>query len=305
MSGALATSVYECPFKLKGAYPVTVDGGVVNVNSASSNVVTWFRIAIVTSAGTGASHESPKSFCSHVRSVFGSSAWRVNPSDETGHVTIRRDAGTTGTIVWGSGKGRIVRDLLGFTADITLAPAATIVAPNPPAYRILTIERRGDTLWQPVTAGGAFSESDGGKVSGVASRRLKTYRRFTLGLHPTTPASITAMQANTPALPSLEGAYAGRMVLPTEDLESTPSTVPVPFTVLDFFAAARGRQLAMKTNFQELIAQTSPYFDEVYLDAKTCNEGPFMNLKDARWSELMDVGPWTFLLRNARQTIGG
>jgi len=295
------TTVLECPFKLKGIYAITVNGVSKDVNSSSSAQVYWYRPVLAASSGAGASTNDPKSFFAHFASLLGAGFVFSYPTS-TGKFTLGWSGMGTATVVWGSGKGRIIRDLLGFTGDLSIPTGTTVTSTYVPAYRLCIVERRNDTYWTMMGTGNAYAESDNGEVAGANGRRVKMRRLFTLGMHPTHPSSSTAAIPSTPVLSNLDGADSGRLLDPGENLETT--SPPAPFTVHAFWCAARGRRLAAALGtFPQLVSGSIAIFDEVFLDAKTCNEGPRISLREARWSELMDVGPWGFTLRQEKVSL--
>lgn len=295
MAGSNAiTTLVECPFKLTGVYAITVTGVGVNINSSSSSDVYWYRHAICRSGATGTA-TLPKSFLGHLAAALGSD-WTVTTLLVSGKWKIKYTGAGTGTIVFGSGKGAIIRALLGLSSDVSLATNAERTSDYIPPYRIAAYERKNDSHWRAEGAtGAAYSESGKGVVTGVEGGFLKQRRRWTWGSHPTQPSSLGGVLLATPALPDLTGAYTGRLTTPSEDLSAT--SPPNPWTMLDFWSAAKTRVLAGALGtFQGIFTGSTTKFTEFYVDANTCEKGPFISLRDAQWSELMDLGPWGFTL---------
>lgn len=299
------TSVIEGTFNLDGAYTISVDGVSVDVNGTGVNA--WYRIVFANSANTGAV-DSPLSFSSHLDSLIGPD-YSVRPPTSAGLFAIRRDAVGSGTIDFSDSlEGLFIAALLGYTTTVlNFSSGQTITAEYPPAYRLLLIGAGNDTDWQAEGVGTAVTETDDGAVYVLTGNRVKQRRSFTLEHHVRDAglwivAPFAGVFPNTPVLPDPAGSYVGKMVDQTEDLPT--AAPPVPFTVLDFWATQRGRPMAaIIATFQPMLANPSTLrWDEAYLDKKTCDAGPFIKLRDARWNSVMSPGPWGFTLFEAGVT---
>lgn len=288
-------TLIECPFNLNGAYSITVNGSPATINGVGQSK--WYRPVLANGSNTGGATD-PLSFASVLDTALGAN-WSVNTPDASGLTTITWSGVGTGTVSWSSGTGLIIRNLMGFTADLSLASGATATPTYPPAYRLLSISLFDDTDWRPEAAGSSYSETDAGTVYGINSGRVRTRRVFRFGFHPRDP-SLTVVPGNY-VFPSWSGSFVGKLVAPTDNLPSL--SPPQPFSMLDFWSVARGRRLAGSLGqYQQLRVGAVPW-DEFYLDKRTCETGLGVDLVRAAWNQVIRVGPWGILLVQAGVTF--
>ena len=283
MPSTVVQTVIECPFALVGAYSITVGGGAVSINTGT----TWYRQALTRPSDTGAAHETPKSFLGTLAAALGA-GWTVNIPTALGKASITRSGGTSSSIAWSTGTGAIIRDLLGFTGDLSFTSGQTIESTHVPAYRIVSECRARDNDGPPRVAGGAWSRSENGKVSGYGSGLYLVDRTFELQLHPRDAATATAISSvSTAALPNRTGGTRARLRQPTEQLPATSPTLPM--SIHEFLHMSRGRALAGVFGwFETLRTGASLYFDEVYLDEKSLQAGnaSLLRLQTDKWNAL-------------------
>lgn len=303
----VVTSIIEGVFPITDAYGFEVDDTPVFLGTLG--VTTWYRIALANSGAAG-TETDPSSFASALDAVLGAD-YSVPPPTSTGCFAIKRRAGAgAGSIDFSTtSEGEILAALLGYASTVlSFADGETIPGDYPPAYRLCLIGAGHDTDWQAEGVGAAYSETDGGTVYGLAGTRVMQRRQFTLEHHVRdaglwAAAPFAGEFPNTPVLPDPGGAYVGKMVDQSEDMPLAKP--PLPFTVLDFWATCRARPLALLLfRFQQVIVGAAdPLWDEAYLDKKTCEQGPGIKLRDARWNSVMSPGPWGFVLYAAGVTF--
>lgn len=290
--GNPVTTILEAPFELSGTYQVSLNSSTKTVNTGD----VWYRMALARSSATGAV-TNPKSFYSVFGSAMGGGI-SVSVST-TGYTTITWTGGGTATLNWTGTNATILRDLLGYTGNLSIANNATATSTYPTAYRMLITGRVNDTHWQAEPIGAAYAEGEDSVVSGVSSGTFLQRRRMAFKHHPIDPSAQSTLGFYaTPTRPNLTGANVSQLLTPTT-LPPTASPL-MPWTVLQQFHVSRAMLLgASFGDFQRLLTGSVLTFDEVYLDKDTCEKGPFLNLTDPKWGMACDPGPWGFLLKNA------
>lgn len=295
------TTIIECPFYLSGSYAFTTNSGgtPVDVNGAGNSL--WYRPALARSGATGTTAQ-PKSILNVVDTALGAN-WTVNPPSTTGYNSITWTGGGSNDINWGAGTGLIIRNLLGFSGNLSFTSGQTQTATYPAPYRLCLISRRDDTDWRPEAVGSAFTEAEDGSVYGFSSGRVLQRRILTLAHHPRTAADVSTAPVlsgflATPMFPNFTGSSVSQITAPVEGL---PTAVPtLPWTVLQHWHASRGRLLAAAFGtYQQILTGAVTTFDECYLDAPTCNRGPNFQLRDKRLNMICEAQTWGFNLFTA------
>lgn len=283
---AIVQTMVECPFALVGAYSITVGGGAVSINTGTI----WYRQSLARSSDTGTTHATPKSFLGTFAAALGA-GWTVNIPTAVGKFSITRSGGTSSTIAWSTGTGAVIRDLLGFTGDLSFTAGQTIESTHVPAYRIVSECRARDNDGPPRVAGGAWSRSEDGKVSGFGPDLYLIDRTFELQLHPRDAATATTIASvSTAALPNRTGGTRARLRQPTEQLPANSPSMPM--SIHEFLHLSRGRALGAVLGWLEsLRAGTALCFDECYLDEKTLQaaNASLFALHSDRWNALWNV----------------
>lgn len=284
MSNEIRT-VIECPFQLVGTYALTVGGGTVNIAAGAG---TWYRHALARGSDTGTTVLTPRSFSSYLDTQLGADFTVEIPTAE-GYYSIKyTGASPPVTIDWSSGAALIIRDLCGYTGNLTFtATNQSIAATKIPPYRICSYARVDDTEVQARSAGSAVSRDEQGRVTGFRSSAVLLERSFVLDLVPRDPTIKTARNSlASPMFPDRTGSTRSRLQYPTEQLPNNQPTSPM--SLHELWAYALNRPLACVLGWwKELRAGAALYFDEADLSEETAarNE-PLEKLRDVRWNAM-------------------
>ncbi len=239
---------------------------VTDQSFPGTHTVTWaagyYRTFLAPTTGVGTSDTDPKEFIAYVMSILGS-RWKVSMT-ATGRISVTNLGNITGEIKWGT---YVVRNALGFAADILLTAGASITAPNQPTHMILSCSRTNDTGWQDEPAGEAGAEFPDGVVDYLGDGYTLSRRTYTLARLPRTSVEATSLSSNVTPMWPIDSATTRRKQ-PTATVASTSTAVV--YSVHEFLASALGKRIAVTHgDFQALVALSATTYDLCYLSPKT------------------------------------
>jgi hypothetical protein len=225
-----------------------------------------FRTFLCGSAGGGTSATDPQEFLAYVEGLFNAAVagWTVRMRAD-GRVEMTNAAGTF-AVPWtaASATGAIVRNLLGYTADIPSTAAGTYVAADyHPTHLLLSGARVGSKGWQPERPMSAYAALDDGTTYGWDSGYVRRSQQFDSHFHPT---DATAMAARSSTLTPAHAAKS-RWKQPT--LAPAPDLAP-PWSVEDFLFTCGGYRVgAALGTFQALVAGSASEIDVASVDPES------------------------------------
>lgn len=220
----------------------------------------WYRIFLAPPIGTSDGTETkPHELLGVIEAGLVADRWSVR-LQRTGRVKITYSGTGTGTISWSTGNALAVRNLLGFTANISLTSGSSITGTYPPMGVLLMRAREKASDWIARAAGFAGSLAGNGVVSGRTDGRRILTQTFTSRLHPRTWAEASTFGAYTTPLFTLDNAATRRLQ------PSGPVGLDGAWSVDQFVTTALGRRLGMALGtLQELIAETRTDYEAGYL----------------------------------------
>lgn len=274
---------------------VTDSAGVGRTVTLGTNLTpTYWRTFLASSATPttpSTTITSPKSLIAHLQAqlnaAIGSTKWLVTMS-ATGSVQIQWTGATNpATITWDA--GNVIRNALGFTAGVSLAPNATATATYHPTHTIYSVSRRDDTGWIIVPQRRAVAELPNGTVFGWQDGTQRRRRSFTLGFHPYDWSTRSAAGAN------------GTPLWGDSSRETSPSItagVVPPWSLSDFFATCLGYRCgAALGTYQTVLTGATTTCDAVYVGADTLTADAVQALEQANnsnWYRWPGVVLWRY-----------
>lgn len=246
----------------------TTETLVVNDDLGAPRNVTispgYFRMFLAPRTGiVGTSLTAPTAFISYlVRQLnTGTAGWSCAVGAD-GFLSIGW-AGTRnpGTITFPG--TNVVRNLLGFNANISIAPTGTQKATYHPTHNVYMMSRANDTGWPRIPPAMAGARLPTGRVFGWKDRRKVWKRTFDSRFHAYDWATRIAGTINGVASP-----YTGDTSRQST-ASNTPGIVP-PYGMDDFFDSALGNRIgAMFGTFQTVAAGTATTCECVYVQPET------------------------------------
>lgn len=234
----------------------------------------WYRIFLAPPIGTADGTETkPNELLGVIEAGLVDSRWRVELLP-IGRVKITYLSTGTGTITWSTGDALVVRNLLGFTANISLTSGSSITATYPPMGCLFMRAREKASDWTARAAGLSASLAGNGVVSGRTDGRRILTQQFTSRVHPRTWTEAARHGSYVTPLYSLDNA-ATRRLQPTG-----PVGLSGAWSCDEFITTALGRRLGMALGtLQDLISEARTDYEAGYLlpdpvrDTKTPKSG--------------------------------
>lgn len=249
----------------------------------------YARVFLADGTATGTTPSTPLDLLRTLETLLNAAPaatlWLVR-LDPTGAVRITYQGTGTGTVTW---VGTSLRNLLGFTGNLSIAAAGSSLATYAPGGCLIApCATESDTGWQPIATGVAAGETQTGAVVALDSTYRKLSRKIQLRFLPATPAEQASGERLTPALPADSVANSARYTAPT-----SLSYFEVGYSAHEFIATAHrtaGAPAAFALgDLQELIAASSTTFDVGYLSAATLRGGELFPLSAPGWFARRDV----------------
>ncbi len=248
-------------------------GRTITVGAVAARYFRTF-LAKASSAGTNAGtiadpDELLKSLETALNLGTGGAHWSVTMLG-TGIVHIAYDVAYASSITWTDTE---LRSLLGFTVNVSVN-ASSQDAVYQPTHMVFFSHRPGEGIWQPLPPRIVGGEMPGGDVYTWRTKRRRMRCTFDLADLPKDIATRTAIgdgSMDSPIYPSDKSRW--------QDPEATLGTAP-PWSLYEFMATSDGSRVgAALGNFRELIAGSTPLFDEMYWTLDTLNAAGALSLK--------------------------
>lgn len=270
---------------LVGAVTVAVSDSFSTrtITLVSGGSTTYARVFLADGAASGTTASSPIDLLRTLEALLnaapGSSLWLVR-LDPTGAVRVTYQGTGTGTITW---SGTSLRNLLGFTAGLSIAAGGSSLATYAPGGCVIApCAAEDDSDWQPIATGVAAGETQTGAVVALDSTYRRLARKLQLRFLPKTPAEQTSGERLTPALPTDSVANSTRYTAP-----ASAAYFEQGYSAHEFIATAHrtaGAPCAFALgDLQELIAGSATTFDVGYLSATTLRGGELFPLSVPGW----------------------
>lgn len=257
----LPTSCLQRPFQLTAAAQFTVTDSDNPLGHAVVVADAWYRMFLSYSAAAGLFEASPENFILAVVAALGD-LWVVQLLT-TGYIKITYAGTGTGVIAWSTGTNQdtTIRNLLGFTGNVSLGAGASVTATYQPRFCVFNVARgEGDTGWTSVPESSASDRMPSGVVQGWGDGLFGMERRLNLEHHPKTITQQSSSLYATPMYP-----VASRIQQPPTLISTAP-----PYSVYEFIRTSRARRLAgLIGTFQLFLAASVTTYDVFYLMPET------------------------------------
>lgn len=222
----------------------------------------------------------------------GGNYWSASVTQSSGKCTIT--CSNTGSLLWSSGGGQTVANILGFVPGTIAFATQTKTADYQPLFVVYAIARTNDNGWTLRPGPRAVASLPDGSVDAILSGYSTMVRSFDLRFHPTTDVFVSSENAlATPYHPSSDGL--SRALRPT----STPATtLTPPWTVVDFLSTAPGVMLAcLFGNWQSFRGSDSEFY-VCYLSGKSAAAELASKSTTPNWAARRDVNGLELSLTN-------
>lgn len=243
-----------------------------------------YRIKLVKSTGGSGTEADPWDLLAKIKAALNAGAtgapWTV-PLSAAGYAGLGYSGVGAADLAWHA--GHVVRNVLGFAADLVAFTSAT--APQQPTHVVYGFGEVSDTQW--------FASHDdaacGTRGNDVYARNDETAlvsRVIKYDMVPRDASTIAAFPGHSSASP----------YQPAKSRLRTPGGAPGtagPWSWMDLVSSARGKRLAANFGlFQEAIAGAVTTYDAVKLDPETCQRGARPSLKVQDWNQflLLELG---------------
>lgn len=194
----------------------------------------------------------------------GGNYWTVSVSATTGKIQIACSA--TGSLLWSTGGGAQVANLLGFGQTTVSFTSNTQTATYQPLYVVYAIARTEDTGWTLNHGFSAAVQLPTGAVDAIQSGYALAKRTFDLRFHPsdytTGTVTLAALEGVEPRATPY-AAYSTLMLTPTATLSTS---LGPPWSIWQWLATGGGWPIAcVFGHWQDFVGGGDTSFDIAYL----------------------------------------
>lgn len=282
---AQVSSLISMSVKLPAAGNVyATKGATTGVASLSSGL--WVRHYLASSASAGtaqtAAKEAGAALQAALNAVSGMSAWSVRFRSDARYELC--NTASSYSLAWDgtSGSNYILRDLFGFTGNVSGSAGVYTVADFGPYGVVSSIGRSDPAGWVPEVPMAASAIMLNGVAYGFSARTTRHSRTCTLLFHPYRTDDRTAGSfTHTPWAhdPAYWQVSAGQAL-------AAGSGRTVPYGVLEWLLAANGRELGVAFSpygFDQHVSGATTQYDVAYLDYASVRPA-VVALASANWS---------------------